>query len=107
MAASGTRKTEMTGVLKHSTIDTEAHWSKSGYHGWWYGWKLHLTVLHGDGALDSAGGAPDRSQRGRQHLGTLAMLQRLAPHEVRYILGDTLYNEPEVRPESVKSRSAS
>lgn len=31
------------GIVPHSAIDTEAGWSKSGYHGWWYGWKLHLA----------------------------------------------------------------
>jgi hypothetical protein len=31
------------GIVPHSTIDTDAHWSKSGHHGWWYGWKLHLA----------------------------------------------------------------
>lgn len=30
--------------MPHSSIDTEADWSKSGYHGWWYGWKLHLAA---------------------------------------------------------------
>ena len=28
----------------HTSIDTEAHWTKSGWHGWVYGWKLHLIV---------------------------------------------------------------
>ncbi len=31
------------GRVPHSTIDTEADWSKSGYHGWWAGsciWRL-------------------------------------------------------------------
>jgi hypothetical protein len=35
------------GVIPHSSIDTEAGWSKSGWHGWWYGWKLHLAVTVG------------------------------------------------------------
>jgi hypothetical protein len=35
------------GVVPHSSIDTEAGWSKSGWHGWWYGWKLHLAVTVG------------------------------------------------------------
>jgi hypothetical protein len=26
------------------SIDTEAHWTKSGWHGWVYGWKLHLVT---------------------------------------------------------------
>ena len=37
------KKDREQGIVPHSTIDTEAHWSKSGYHGWWYGWKLHLV----------------------------------------------------------------
>src|SRR5262249_11237510 len=32
------------GVVPHTSIDTEAHWTKSGWHGWVYGWKLHLVV---------------------------------------------------------------
>src|SRR5947209_5816317 len=31
-------------MAPHSLIDTEAGWSKSGWHGRWYGWKRHLTV---------------------------------------------------------------
>lgn len=38
------KKDREAGVVPHSSIDTEAHWSKSGYHGWWYGWKLHLAT---------------------------------------------------------------
>ena len=31
-------------ALPHSSIDTEAAWSKFGWHGWVYGWKLHLAT---------------------------------------------------------------
>ena len=31
------------GIVPHTSIDTEAHWTKSGWHGWVYGWKLHLV----------------------------------------------------------------
>lgn len=34
-------------IIPHTTIDTEANWSKSGWHGWWYGWKLHMAVSVG------------------------------------------------------------
>ncbi len=37
------QKQRMPGIVPHSTIDTEAPWSKSGYHGWWYGWTLHIA----------------------------------------------------------------
>lgn len=36
-----------TGAIPHTSIDTEAEWSKSGWHGWWYGWQLHLAVAVG------------------------------------------------------------
>jgi hypothetical protein len=38
------RKHREAGLVPHSSIDTEAHWTKSGWHGWVYGWKLHLVV---------------------------------------------------------------
>src|SRR5262245_53648963 len=41
------KKDREEGHIPHTTIDTEAHWSKSGWHGWWYGWKLHLAVSVG------------------------------------------------------------
>ena len=31
-------------IVPHSSIDTEAHWTRSGWHGWVYGWKLHLVT---------------------------------------------------------------
>jgi len=88
------KKDREAGIVPHSTIDTEAHWGKSGYHGWWYGWKLHLvcsatalwiplaTRLTTANVADNVI-APD-------------LIEDL-PAEVRYILGDTLYNEPDVR----------
>src|SRR5205823_3113503 len=38
------KKHRDAGVVPHTSIDTEAHWTKSGWHGWVYGWKLHLVV---------------------------------------------------------------
>ena len=38
------KKDREAGVVPHTSIDTEAHWTKSGWHGWVYGWKLHLVV---------------------------------------------------------------
>lgn len=35
------------GVIPPSSTDTEAGRSKSGWHGWWYSWKLHLAVMVG------------------------------------------------------------
>jgi predicted membrane-bound mannosyltransferase len=37
------RKHRLAGVVPHTAIDTEAGWTRSGWHGWVYGWKLHLV----------------------------------------------------------------
>jgi hypothetical protein len=37
------KKDREKGEIPHTFIDTEAHWTKSGWHGWIYGWKLHLV----------------------------------------------------------------
>ena len=88
------KKDREQGVVPHSTIDTEAHWSKSGYHGWWYGWKLHLVCSAASlwiplaASLTAANTAdPDEAP---------ALIRQLHP-SIRYILGDTHYNVPEVR----------
>ena len=41
------KKDRLKGIKPHTTIDCEAEWGKSGWHGWWYGWKLHLAVTSG------------------------------------------------------------
>jgi Transposase DDE domain len=82
------------GEVPHTSIDTEAGWSKSGWHGWWYGWKLHLAVSVG------AVWIPLAAELTPANTADNAIAPRLLvplPAEVRYVLGDTSYNEPEVR----------
>jgi Transposase DDE domain len=38
------KKDREKGLVPHTSIDTQAQWTKSGWHGWVYGWKLHLVV---------------------------------------------------------------
>jgi hypothetical protein len=35
------KKDREAGIVPHTSIDTEAHWTKSGWHGWVYGWLRH------------------------------------------------------------------
>lgn len=39
------KKHMMLGVIPHSSIDPDASWSKSAYHGWRFGYGLHLVCL--------------------------------------------------------------
>lgn len=38
------KKDREANKIPHTSIDTQAHWTKSGWHGWVYGWKLHIIV---------------------------------------------------------------
>lgn len=82
------------GEVPHSSIDTEAGWSKSGWHGWWYGWKLHLAVAVGAVWIPLAAElTPANTADG---LLAPSLIDQL-PAEVRYVLGDTHYNVPLLR----------
>lgn len=82
------------GVVPHSSIDTEAGWSKSGWHGWWYGWKLHLAVTVGAVWIPLAA---ELTVANRADNEVAPLLLEQLPGEVRYLLGDTHYNDPDLR----------
>lgn len=79
------------GHVPHSAIDTEAHWTKSDWHGWIYGWKLHLVTTVAAvwiplAAEVTAANVADNVQAAR--------LLPDIPAEARFILGDTHYSDP-------------
>src|SRR3990170_3038156 len=85
------KKDREAGVIPHSSIDTEAHWTKSAYHGWVYGWKLHLVVCAASPVwlplaadLTSANVADNEQAP--------ALIAEL-PDELRFLLGDQHYND--------------
>jgi hypothetical protein len=83
-----------TGEIPPTAIDTEAGWSKSGGHGWWYGWKLHLAVSVG------SVWRPLAAELTPANTADNAVASRLLtplPAEVRSVLGDTHDNAPEIR----------
>lgn len=82
------------GIIPHSTIDTEAGWSKSGYHGWWYGWKLHLACAVSSVWIPLAA---ELTIANTDDASVAPALFAHLPAEVRYILGDTHYNTPDLR----------
>ena len=90
------KKHRLAGEVPHTSIDTEAAWSKSGYHGWWYGWKLHLAVVVGSLWIPLAAEFTIASDA--DNVIAPKLLEQL-PMAVRYVLGDTHYNTPELRQE--------
>src|SRR5262249_22929718 len=88
------QKDREQGRIPHSSIGTEAGWSKSGHHGWWDGWKPHLAVAVGWVWI------PLAAELTIANIGDNEIAPHLIqelPAEVRYALGDTHYHTPEVR----------
>lgn len=88
------KKDREHGVVPHTSIDTEAHWTKSGWHGWVYGWKLHLVCTVAAVWIPLAAELTPANAADNE---TAPLLLRLLPAEVRYVLGDRHYNDPELR----------
>jgi Transposase DDE domain len=88
------KKDQEAGVVPHSSIDTEAGWTKSGWHGWVYGWKLHLACTVADVWIPLAAKlTPANASDGR----VAPLLIEELPDEARFVLGDTHYNAQSVR----------
>ncbi len=85
------KKHRDAGVVPHTSIDTEAHWTKSGWHGWVSGWKLHLVVTVAGVWLPlRAALTPANTADNEQATTLLADL----PEAVRFVLGDGHYQDP-------------
>jgi hypothetical protein len=85
------KKDREAGIVPHTSIDTEAHWTKSGWHGWVYGWKLHLITTVAHVWIPLAADLTAANVADNMH--ALTLLPEL-PAEVRYVLGDQHYNDP-------------
>jgi len=88
------KKHREAGVVPHTSIDTEAGWTKSGWHGWIYSWKLHLATTVASVWIPLAA----RLTPANTGDTTVAPeLIRDLPAEVRFLLGDLHYNAPHVQ----------
>ena len=88
------KKDKEAGKVPHSAIDTEAGWTKSGWHGWVYGWKLHLatTVCAAWIPLAARLSAADVADNRIAPLSIEGL-----PQEARFVLGDSHYDAQNVR----------
>jgi DDE family transposase len=88
------RKHREAGVVPHSSIDPEAGWTKSGWHGWVYGWKLHLI------STVAAVWIPLAAELTPANAADSAVAPRLPPElppDLRFLLGDTSYDDADLR----------
>jgi hypothetical protein len=82
------QKDRKQGIVPHMSIDTEAGWSKSGYHGWWYGWKLHLACTIGSVWIPLAACLTVANTNDSDKASDLV---RELSDDIRYCLGDKHY----------------
>jgi len=88
------RKHREAGPVPHTSIDTEAGWTKAGWHGWVYGRKLHrVTTVAGVWIPLAAELTPANTADTEP---APRLLDEL-PFDARVVLGDTQYNDPAVR----------
>jgi hypothetical protein len=90
------KKHREEGVVPHTSIDTEAHWTKSGWHGWVYGWKLHLVTTVAAAWIPLAAELTPANAADNE---TAPRLLHVLPPAVRFILGDTAYQDPALHQE--------
>ena len=87
------KKHREAGVVPHTSIDTEAHWTHSGWHGWVYGYKLHLATTVAAVWIPLAAELTPANRADNEEAPKL--LARL-PADVRFVLGDQHYADPEL-----------
>jgi hypothetical protein len=88
------KKDKEAGIVPHTSIDTEAGWTKSGWHGWVYGWKLHLAITVAGMWIPLSARLTPADVADNQ---IAALLIEELPEEARFVLGDTHYNAENVR----------
>lgn len=88
------KKDRDKGEVPHTSIDTDAHWTKSGWHGWIYGWKLHLVSTVASVWIPLAAELTPANVADNE---MAEVLIRELPLEARFLLGDLHYNAPNVQ----------
>lgn len=88
------------GEVPHTSIDTEAAWTKSGWHGWVYGWKLHVAATVAAVWIPLAAALTPAN---RADSACAPALLREVPLDTRFVLGDRHYNAPNVREECAQT----
>lgn len=87
------KKDREAGVVPHTRIDTQAGWTKSGWHGWVYGWKLHLICTVAGVWIPLAADLTPANVADNEQA---CLLLPEVPTLPAFALGDQHYNAPNV-----------
>ena len=84
------KKDREAGVVPHTSIDTQAGWTKSCWHGWVYGWKLHVVCTAAAVWIPLAADLTPANTADNEP--APALIRELPP-ELRFLLGDQHYRD--------------
>jgi hypothetical protein len=88
------KKDREAGIVPHSSIDTEAGWTYSGWHGWVYGWKLHLACTVAGVWIPLAARLTPANV---SDIRMAPLLIEALPQEARFVLGDKHYDAKDLK----------
>jgi hypothetical protein len=95
-------KDREAGVVPNTSTDTDAHWTHSSWHGWVYGYKLHLAVAMASVWIPLAAEFKPANQA--DNVVAEELIHAVLPF-VKFFCGDSAYNCPNVH-EAAASRGA-
>lgn len=88
------KKDREAGKIPNTTIDTDANWTRSGWHGWCYGYKLHLITTIAQVWIPLAAKLRPANEADPTVMETLIPTLRVRPS---FVCGDSAYNTDPVR----------
>jgi hypothetical protein len=88
------KKDREAGIIPNTTIDTDANWTRSGWHGWVYGYKLHLITTIAGVWIPLAATLRPANEADCTVMEKLIPTLRVRPS---FICGDSAYNTDPVR----------
>jgi hypothetical protein len=95
-------KDRRAGRVPNTSIDTDAHWTHSSWHGWTYGYKLHLAVSMSTVWIPLA--AEFKPANEADNTVAEELIFSVLPY-VKFFCGDSAYNCPNVH-EAAENRGA-
>jgi hypothetical protein len=90
------KKERAMGEVPDTRIDTDAHWTKSGWHGWVYGYKLHMVSVVADMWIPLAAYLTPANLADTDP-DVVRTVSTELPEEVRFVLGDRHYDTEQMR----------
>lgn len=83
------KKDREAGVVPNTTIDTDAHWTCSGWHGWVFGYKLHLIITMAGVWIPLAAVLRPANEADNSVMQAMIPTLRVRPS---FVCGDSAYN---------------